>query len=577
MSPAKQAALDWLGANEAALSRDHMTIWNLHEPSWREYRSCAWYVDRLRREGFDVEEGSAGMPTAFCARWSNGPGPVLGGYAEYDAIPGRSQAPVPYRQPREGVSRYAAGHTDPHSALGIGSFAGFLAAKHAMQTHGLTGTLKFFGEPAEKMCGSKPVHAAHGYYDDLDAAISFHPHSFAALGNSCFWDTHSAPYWSRIYTFECPAPELWGAINSGQGGSGSSGVQHGHAAARAPGAIDAVCLMYTSSKYMKEAMLPHTGSWSLNEFIPSSGVQHGHAAARAPGAIDAVCLMYTSSKYMKEAMLPHTGSWSLNEFIPIAGLAAADNLAPNIGQIQYSLRAPTLAMCEQVFAVLDRNAEHCAAMSHCTVSSAWITKTRAGLANHAMAEVAYRNFELVGPPVWGEDARVFAREIQRNLGMEPMDDPFLPEIQRLTTPQEGEASFRAQLPPWQLNLAADDYVDYTWHAPTVRLYVGRPTLRPHEPGFRYPEWTRYAMGGVPACIDPMWSTAGRVIGATLVDLLSDGVSLLKAQAEFRERTGGGVGGARWVAPLLPKDFAAPVDYRWPEYVTTARGEGWTIP
>ena len=68
--------------------------------------------------------------------------------------------------------------------------------------------------------------------------------------------------------------------------------------------------------------------------------------ARAPGAIDAVCLMYTNSKMMKESMLPHTGSWSLNEFIPIAGQAAADNIAPAIGQIQYSLRAPTLGMCE---------------------------------------------------------------------------------------------------------------------------------------------------------------------------------------------------------------------------------------
>lgn len=526
---AKAAAVAWVDAHQDALSRDHMTIWNLHEPSWREYKSCAWYVERLRREGFEVEEGSGGMPTAFCARWSNGPGPTIGGYAEYDAIPGRSQAPVPYRQPREGVSPYAAGHTDPHSALGIGAFAGFLAAKHAMEAHGIAGTLTFFGEPAEKMCGSKPVHAAHGYYDDLDAAISFHPHSFAALGNSCFWDTHSAPYWSRIYTFECPDPETWEAINSGQGGSGSSGVQH------------------------------------------------GHAAARAPGAIDAVCLMYTSSKYMKEAMLPHTGSWSLNEFIPVAGLAAADNLAPNIGQIQYSLRAPTLAMCEQVFAVLDRNAEHCAAMSHCRLTSAWITKTRAGLPNHAMAEVTFRNFERVGPPVWGEEARAFGREIQRGLGVTPMADPFLPEIQRLTTPQDGEQSFRAQLPPWQVNLAADDYVDYTWHAPTVRLYVGRPTLAPPEPGYRYPDWTRHAMGGVPACIDPMWSTAAKVIGATVVDLLSDGVSLDKAQAEFRDRTGGGVGGSKWVAPLLPRDFEAPVNYRWPEYVTTPRGEGWTMP
>ena len=45
----------------------HATIWDFHEPAWREYRSAAWYVERLEREGFRVEAGSGGMPTAFCA------------------------------------------------------------------------------------------------------------------------------------------------------------------------------------------------------------------------------------------------------------------------------------------------------------------------------------------------------------------------------------------------------------------------------------------------------------------------------------------------------------------------------
>ncbi|WP_163467850.1 amidohydrolase, partial [Klebsiella michiganensis] len=75
----------------------------------------------------------------------------------------------------------------------------------------------------------------------------------------------------------------------------------------------------------------------------------------------------------------------------------------------------------------------------------------------------------------------------------------------------------------------------------------------------------------------MWLTASKVIATTILDLLTDGQSLAKAKAEFRERTGGGVGGTKWVAPLLPGDFQAPVHYRWPEYVATARGLEWTIP
>lgn len=523
-SAAQSSALGFLEERHERFSEDHMTIWNLHEPSWREYKSSAWYADRLEKEGFTVERGTAGMPTAFRARWSNGPGPVIAGYAEYDAVPGQAQAPVPYRSPREGESPRAAGHTDPHSALGTGSFAGFLAAKHAMETHGISGTLVYFGEPAEKMCGAKPVHAAHGFYDGLDAAISFHPHSFPALTNGCFWETTSAAYWSRMYTFHCEDSHTW--QNDASGGS----------------------------------------------------VTHVHAIARAPGAIDAVCLMYTNSKMMKESMLPHTGSWTLNEFIPIAGQATADNIAPGIGQIQYSMRAPNLEMCETVFRVLDQNADHIAAMTHCTVEKAWITKTRAGLPNRAFSKLTFSNFEKLGPPKWSEEAKIFARALQESLDVAPMDEPFLKGMEKLTPPWEAEEAFRAQLPAWQLNYAADDYVDYTWHAPTVRLYVARPTLQsPADKPVRYPEWTRNAMGGVPGCIDPMWSKAAEVISTTILDLMTKPEALAEIQQEFRDRTGGGVGGAKWVAPLLPADFKAPVDYRWPEYVDTPRGREWTTP
>ena len=179
----KQAAIDWVETRKDWLSRTHMDIWHFHEPAWREYRSAAYYVELLRAEGFEVEEGSAGMPTAFCATWGKG-GPVIGGYAEYDAVPGNSQDPVPYEKPRAGVHRWAAGHTDPHSALGVGALGGLLAAKAVMEAQGIEGRLKFLGEPAEKVCGSKPVHAAHGYYDDMDASISVHPAFSTLTANS---------------------------------------------------------------------------------------------------------------------------------------------------------------------------------------------------------------------------------------------------------------------------------------------------------------------------------------------------------------------------------------------------------
>jgi aminobenzoyl-glutamate utilization protein B len=379
--------------------------------------------------------------------------------------------------------------------------------------------LVFFGEPAEKVCGSKPVHAAKGYYDNIDAFISYHPHST----NTTVWDTQCGSYWSCVFTFECTDPESW---------------------------ID-------------KDLLPTRGS--------------AHAAARCPGAIDALCLMYTNTKYTKEAMFPHTGTWTLNEFIMVAGDATADNLPPRISQIQYSWRSPALGIQEQIYRVLESNAKHAAAMTGCEMSVRWVTKTRVGLTNHVMADLTWRNLELAGPPVFSEAALEFGREMQRNLGIEPMDNPFNDEHAQLVTPQEYEARQRRVLPEWQQNFTSDDYVEYTWHAPTVRLYTGRPRLRPPSSGYEYPAWTSNALGGRPEAVDPGMFTAGKTIAGTILDLLTRPEELRRAQEEFTARTGGGVGGDTWVAPLLPRDFSPPVDLRWPEYVQTVRGEEWWIP
>src|SRR5579872_4728929 len=113
----KRFALDWIERNRARFSEFNLQIWNLAEPAWREYKSARLYCDLLRAEGFDVEEGSGGMPTAFAARWGES-GPTVGSFAEYDAVPGHSQALVPRQEPRAGLHPWAAGHTDPHSSLG---------------------------------------------------------------------------------------------------------------------------------------------------------------------------------------------------------------------------------------------------------------------------------------------------------------------------------------------------------------------------------------------------------------------------------------------------------------------------
>jgi aminobenzoyl-glutamate utilization protein B len=518
LSQQKRFALEWIDERARRFSDWHVKIWQYAEPAWREYKSAKAYCDLLRAEGFEVEEGSGGMPTAFAASWGKG-SPVLGSYAEYDAVPGNSQQVVPHQAPRPGLHPWAAGHTDPHSALGTTALAGVLGAKAAMEKFGLKGTLKFFGEPAEKVCGSKPVHAAKGYFDGADAFISYHPH----FTNTAIWDTQCGSYWSAVFTFEALEPETW---------------------------ID-------------KSLVPtrHTS----------------HTAARCPGAIDALCLMYTMTKYTKEAMFPHTGTWTLNEFVMAAGDATSDNLPPRFSQIQYSWRSPMLGIQQQIYNVLANNARHAAGTTGCRASVRWVTKTRVGLTNHAMADVSFENMKLVGAPKFSEDAREFGRKIQANLGLQPMENPFLEDSERLMPPQEYETYLRRALPEWQQHYTSDDYVDYTWHAPTVRLLTMRPRLRPPNAGYEYPAWVHNALGGLPAAINPGIFLGAKTIAATLIDFLTSPEVLERAQSEFRDRTGGGVGGSQWVAPLLPRDFQAPVDLRWPEYIETVRGSEWWIP
>jgi aminobenzoyl-glutamate utilization protein B len=158
--------------------------------------------------------------------------------------------------------------------------------------------------------------------------------------------------------------------------------------------------------------------------------------------------------------------------------------------------------------------------------------------------------------------------------MQPMDNPFIDEIQQLLPPEEAERRVRAQLPSWQTHYTSDDYTDMTWWAPTVRMYIGRAALKAPA-GAAYPDWAMNALGGIPATIDPTIECAARTIGATIIDLLTDREALAQARAEFEQRTGGGVGGSTWLAPLC--DYEPPIHHPWPEYVTTARGTEWWIP
>ena len=84
-----------------------------------------------------------------------------------------------------------------------------------------------------------------------------------------------------------------------------------------------------------------------------------------------------------------------------------------------------------------------------------------------------------------------------------------------------------------------------------------------------------ALGGIRATIDPMVERAAEVLALSALRILEDGAAREAAWAEFRTRTGGGVGGSAWIPPQC--DYEPPIHFRWPEYVTTPRGHDWWIP
>ena len=149
-----------------------MQLWEFAEIALEEERSAALLADYLQTEGFSVERGVAGMPTAFVASWGEGH-PIVGILAEYDALPGVGNAAVPERSPREdGVT---SGQGCGYNLFGAASVTGAVAMKNIMEEIGLPGTVRLYGSPAEETVVGKVFMARAGLYDDLDAALDWHP------------------------------------------------------------------------------------------------------------------------------------------------------------------------------------------------------------------------------------------------------------------------------------------------------------------------------------------------------------------------------------------------------------------
>ncbi len=146
-------------------------IWGYAELGYQEEQSSALLQAQLREAGFEVTAGVAGIPTAFVATYGSGK-PVIGMLAEFDALPGLSQAAVPFRQ---ASVENAPGHACGHHLYGTASVAAATAVKEWLAASNRSGTIRLYGTPAEEGGSGKVYLVRAGQFDDADAVLTWHP------------------------------------------------------------------------------------------------------------------------------------------------------------------------------------------------------------------------------------------------------------------------------------------------------------------------------------------------------------------------------------------------------------------
>ncbi|MSR31399.1 MAG: amidohydrolase [Gemmataceae bacterium] len=156
-------------------------IWQLAEPGYQEKESARLLADSLEKQGFRLQRGVAGIPTAFTATFGLGK-PVIALLGEYDALPELSQEAVPERQPKKEGNGY--GHACGHHLFGVASANAAMALAEAIQKGQLKGTIRFYGCPAEEGGAAKAFMVRQGLFKDVDVALHWHPSSANSAGDS---------------------------------------------------------------------------------------------------------------------------------------------------------------------------------------------------------------------------------------------------------------------------------------------------------------------------------------------------------------------------------------------------------
>ena len=166
-----QTAVNYLNDNYQRFADLARAIWERPEIGLQEKFASQAIAEQLEAAGFRIVWGVGQMPTAFVASWGEG-SPVIGILGEYDALPSLSQDATPERNE---LVEGGPGHGCGHNLYGVGALGAALAMQQAMTEQGVSGTVRYYGCPAEETLTGKTYMARDGVFDDLDASITWHP------------------------------------------------------------------------------------------------------------------------------------------------------------------------------------------------------------------------------------------------------------------------------------------------------------------------------------------------------------------------------------------------------------------
>ena len=461
---AKKRISEILNAKKDIIFDCNDKIWEFAETRFDTPKSADEFCRILTQEGFQVERGIAHMENAFVATCGSGK-PVIGILAEYDSLANLSQiADLPEKkQLAEGGN----GHGCGHNSLGSGSLAGAIGIKDYMEESGLTGTIKFFGCPAEESGYGKAFLSKAGAFNCLDAALTWHPGDVSGV-----WSTSSLAVAQVYFNFKGISAHAAAAPEMGRS------------------ALDAAELMNVGVNFLREHI------------------------------IDQARIHYA--------------------FIDAGGVSA--NVVQSTSSLYYFIRAPRSEQVLELYKRVEKIARGAALMTETEVEVIWDSACANYVPNSTLTHLVYDNMSHYVPLDLTEEEMAYEKKFYDTLDTSiqaanaARAQNFFGDLDSEGINALATSPVLNRMIPYNGTLSissgSTDVGDVSWVTPTAQFMLGyMPQGSPAH------SW-QWAATGKSSVAHKAALTAGKILAATVYDILTKPEILEKAKEDFKRDLNG---------------------------------------